>query len=94
MNGESRHKKVNVLIDTCSWLDLLSENINKLLPHFEFWKNNDCINIITHKIILEEWNKHKQRRKKEFADSLNTKYRHTAEIAKKRESSDSSKFRA
>jgi hypothetical protein len=34
-------KKVNIFIDTCSWVDLLSENDNKLLPHLEFWKNKE-----------------------------------------------------
>ena len=83
MNKETLHKKFNILIDTCSWVDLLSEDTNKLLPHIEFWWNNKYINIITHKVILEEWNKHKQKRKKEFTDSLKTKYKHTAEIVQK-----------
>lgn len=73
----------NILIDTCSWIDLLSENSNKLLPHLEFWKNNNCINIITHEIILQEWNEHKVKQKKKFFESINTKYKHAVEIGKK-----------
>jgi len=56
----------NVLIDTCSWIDLLTEDTNNLLPHLEFWINNECINIISHEIIIEEWNKHKIKQKKGF----------------------------
>ncbi len=73
----------NVLIDTCSWIDLLTEDTNNLLPHLEFWINNECINIISHEIIIEEWNKHKIKQKKRFSDSLNTKYKHTVEIGRK-----------
>jgi hypothetical protein len=83
MNNETQHRKVNILIDTCSLVDLLCEDINKLLPHLEFWKNHDCINFITHKVILEEWDKHKQKKKNEFTQSLKTKYKHTAEIVRK-----------
>ncbi|WP_276974969.1 PIN domain-containing protein, partial [Flavobacterium filum] len=73
----------NILIDTCSLIDLLSEDKNKLLPHLEFWKQNNCINFVTHKLIIEEWNKHKEKQKKRFEDSLKTKYKHTVEISKK-----------
>lgn len=73
----------NILIDTCSLIDLLSEDKNKLLPHIEFWKQNNCINLVTHKIIIEEWNKHKDKQKKRFEDSLKTKYKHTVEISRK-----------
>jgi len=73
----------NILIDTCSLIDLLSEDKNKLLPHLEFWKNNNCINFVTHELIIEEWNKHKQKQKNRFEDSLKTKYKHALEIGKK-----------
>lgn len=73
----------NILIDTCSWIDLLTEDTNNLLPHLEFWTSNECINVISHKIIIEEWNKHKVKQKKRFSDSLNTKYKHTLEVVKK-----------
>lgn len=73
----------NIIIDTCSLIDLLSEDKNKLLPHLEFWKNNDCINFITHEIILEEWNKHKLKQKRRFEASLKTKYKHAQEVGKK-----------
>lgn len=73
----------NILIDTCSWIDLLSEDENKLLPHLEFWKNNNCINIITNKIIVDEWNKHKELQKKIFSERAKTKYKHAKEIIKK-----------
>lgn len=73
----------NILIDTCSLIDLLSEDKNKLLPHLEFWKQNNCINFVTHKLIIEEWNTHKEKQKKRFEDSLKTKYRHAVEISKK-----------
>ncbi|WP_438426227.1 hypothetical protein [Aquimarina macrocephali] len=73
----------NILIDTCSLIDLLSEDKNKLLPHLVFWKNNNCLNFVTHQIIIEEWNKHKNKQRKRFEDSLRTKYKHTVEIGKK-----------
>jgi hypothetical protein len=73
----------NILIDTCSLINLLSEDKNKLLPHLEFWKQNNCISIVTHKLIIEEWNKHKEKQKKKFEDSLKTKYKHTQEISQK-----------
>lgn len=73
----------NILIDTCSWIDLLTEDQNKLLPHLEFWTNNNCINIITHEIIIEEWEKHKEKQKKRFTESIKTKIRHTKEISKR-----------
>lgn len=73
----------NILIDTCSLIDLLSEDKNKLLPHLEFWKQNNCINFITHKLIIEEWNKHKDKQRKRFEESLKTKYSHTQEIVKR-----------
>lgn len=73
----------NILIDTCSWINLLSEDSNKLLPHLEFWKNNNCIRIISHEKIIEEWNSHKEEHKKRLSDSLNAKYKHTKAIAKK-----------
>lgn len=73
----------NILIDTCSLIDLLSEDKNKLLPHLEFWNQNNCINFVTHKLIIEEWNKHKEKQKKRFEDSLKTKYKHAVEISKK-----------
>lgn len=73
----------NILIDTCSWINLLSEDSNKLLPHLEFWKNNNCIRIISHEKIIEEWNFHKEEHKKRLSDSLNAKYKHTKAIAKK-----------
>lgn len=46
----------NILIDTCGWLDLLDEHDNKLLPHLEFWKDNNYVNIISNQVIIEEWN--------------------------------------
>jgi hypothetical protein len=73
----------NILIDTCSWINLLSEDSNKLLPHLEFWKNNNCIKIISHEKIIEEWNFHKEEHKKRLSDSLNAKYKHTKAVAKK-----------
>jgi ribosomal protein L14E/L6E/L27E len=73
----------NILIDTCSWINLLSEDSNKLLPHLEFWKNNNCIRIISHEKVIEEWNFHKEEHKKRLSDSLNAKYMHTKAIAKK-----------
>jgi hypothetical protein len=73
----------NILIDTCSWINLLSEDFNKLLPHLEFWKNNNCIRIISHEKIIEEWNFHKEKHKKRLSDSLKTKYNHTRAVAKK-----------
>jgi len=73
----------NILIDTCSLIDLLSEDKNKLLPHLEFWKQNNCINFVTHKLIIEEWNNHKEKQKRRFESSLKTKYKHTVEIGKK-----------
>lgn len=73
----------NIIIDTCSLINLLTEDKNKLLPHLEFWKQNNCINFVTHKLIIEEWNKHKEKQKKRFEDSLKTKYKHTVEISKK-----------
>lgn len=74
---------LNILIDTCSLIDLLTEDNNELLPHLEFWKDNKCINLITHEVILNEWAKHKEKQKKRFEDSLKTKYRHTIEITKR-----------
>ncbi|WP_299442996.1 hypothetical protein [uncultured Aquimarina sp.] len=62
---------------------MLTEDTNNLLPHLEFWESNECINIISHEIIIEEWNKHKVKQKKRFSDSLNTKYKHTLEVVKK-----------
>jgi hypothetical protein len=73
----------NILIDACSWIDLLTEDKNKLLPHLEFWKNNSCINFISHEVVIEEWNKHKEKQKKRFSDSIKTKYKHTKEIGRK-----------
>lgn len=73
----------NIIIDTCSLIDLLTEDKNQLLPHLEFWKKNNCINFVTHKVIIEEWNKHKEKQKKRFEDSLKTKYKHAHEIGKK-----------
>ena len=73
----------NILIDTCSWINLLSEDSNKLLPHLEFWKSNNCIKIISHEKIIEEWNSHKEEHKKRLSDSLNAKYKHTKAVAKK-----------
>lgn len=73
----------NILIDTCSWINLLSEDFNKLLPHLEFWKKNDCIRIISHEKIIEEWNFHKEKHKSRLSDSLNAKYKHTKAVAKK-----------
>jgi hypothetical protein len=63
----------NILIDTCSLIDLLSEDKNKLLPHLEFWKQNNCINFVTHKLIIEEWNKHKEKQKKEVRRFIENK---------------------
>ena len=74
----------NILIDTCSWIDLLTEDTNNLLPHLEFWTSNECINIISHKLIIDEWNKHKIKQKQRFSASLKTKYKHTLEVVKKR----------
>jgi len=73
----------NILIDTCSLIDLLSEDKNKLLPHLEFWKQNNCINFVTHEVIVDEWNKHKEKEKQRFENSLKTKYKHTVEVGKK-----------
>jgi len=73
----------NILIDTCSWIDLLTEDDNKLLPHLEFWHSNKCLKFITHEIIIAEWNKHKELQRNRFRDSLNTKYRHFTEINKR-----------
>mgnify|MGYP006166477039 CR=1 FL=1 len=72
-----------ILIDTCSWVDLLTEDRNKLLPHIEFWVKNECLTIVTHEIIIDEWNIHKEKQKRRFLDSLTTKYRHTKEIVSK-----------
>ncbi|QSW88464.1 hypothetical protein J0383_19730 [Flavobacterium endoglycinae] len=73
----------NILIDTCSWVDLLDEYDNKLLPHLEFWKDNNYINIICNKVIIDEWSKHKELQRKKFSDSAATKYKHVIEVSKK-----------
>lgn len=73
----------NILIDTCSLINLLSEDKNKLLPHLVFWKKNNCLNFVTHQLIIEEWNEHKEKQRKNFQQSLRTKYKHTVEVGKK-----------
>lgn len=74
---------INVLIDTCSWIDLLSEEENDLLKQLEFWKDNNRIQIVTNEIVILEWNKHKENAKGRFYDSLNTKYKHAREVIKR-----------
>lgn len=72
----------NILIDTCSLIDLLTEKENKLLPHLVFWNTNNCLNFVTHSLIIDEWNKHKENQRKRFEDSLKTKYKHASEVGK------------
>ena len=73
----------NVLLDTCSWINLLNEDNNDDLSHLEFWIENKYINLITHEIIIEEWNNHKEKGKNQITQSLKAKYKHANEVIKK-----------
>lgn len=74
---------MNILIDTCSWIDLLTtKSHNKSLEHLEFWVANNHVNIVTHRIIIEEWNKNKIKERNEYFQSLKTKYNHANEVLK------------
>lgn len=72
---------INLLIDTCTWIDLLNvDEKNEYLAHLEFWINNNYLKLITHEIIIKEWNDHKLDEKNKFEQSLNTKYKHAKEV--------------
>jgi hypothetical protein len=75
---------INVLIDTCSWIDMLAaDDKDNYISHIEFWSSNNYIKLFTHEIIIEEWNKHKVEQKDIFEKSINTLYKHAREVIKK-----------
>lgn len=74
---------IKILIDTCSWIDLLSQKTNNLLlDNLNYWVLNQNIEIITHEIVLQEWNKHKFKQADRFKTSLATKYKHAQEVVR------------
>lgn len=65
---------LNVLIDTCSWSKLITEGDNRLLNQLENMIKNNHINLITHKLINDEWNKAKDFKIRDFKASLKDSY--------------------
>lgn len=62
---------VYLLIDTCSLLQLVDKNgYNTYISELQNHINNDRIRLITHKIVLEEWNKHKIKQQHDKERSL------------------------
>lgn len=75
---------VNVYIDTCSLINLLTEDKGNILTdNLEFWIDNGCIKLFTHETIILEWNKHKENKRASFKASEAAKYKHTLEVSQK-----------
>ncbi len=74
----------NILIDTCSWQDLLSNEESKLLPYLQHWAENDIIRIFTHEEVLTEWNNNKEKDRERYKGLINTEYNHTQKFFRRK----------
>lgn len=75
---------MNLYIDTCSLINLLSEDKSEyLISNLEFWVNNNYIKLFTHEVILTEWNEHKEKKRNSYRKSLEAKYNNAKEIIQK-----------
>ncbi len=72
----------NILIDTCSWIDILTEEENELLSCLDYWNKSKKIKLITHEEVIKEWNTHKNKHRNRFSNSLQTKYKHAKKVLK------------
>jgi hypothetical protein len=74
---------VNVLIDTCSLILLLSASKSEyLIDNLEFWINNKRIRLFTNEVVVREWNEKKEQQREQFHHNQRTKYNHTREVLK------------
>lgn len=81
-SSQSELNPVNVYIDTCSLIQLLDERKGDFfVDNLVFWTSNGRINLFTHEIIIGEWNKHKERKRKDFETSLRAKYKNAREVS-------------
>ena len=70
-----------VLIDTCSWQNLLTDKIeNQLLKDLERLISNGHISMVTHELIVQEWDNNKRIEEKKLSQSVSTKYRHARQL--------------
>lgn len=75
---------MNIIIDTCSWINLANESFEKnYLTLLEALIDKGQINLIVPEIVIDEWNKHKvDRVLNSRLASLNTKIKHARSISK------------
>ena len=72
---------INILIDTCSWQNLLTDKTeNRLLYDLQKLCNNNHVKIITHEIIIKEWNRNKIIEKENLSKSIRAKFRNAKEV--------------
>ncbi|HEX5154775.1 MAG TPA: PIN domain-containing protein [Parafilimonas sp.] len=73
-----------VVIDTCSWINLISENeFNPHITLLVFWIEQNNLQLLMPESIIHEWNEGKDTKKNSIMDSWNAKKRHSQQVAKK-----------
>jgi len=74
---------IYLAIDTCSWKNLVFTNeINAQLELLNYWYENNHIQFIVPKILIQEWTKHREEEDKKIESSLNTIKKHASQYAK------------
>jgi hypothetical protein len=74
---------INILIDTCSWINLVNQEDATSLNNLKFWIQNESVAIFTHDRVLVEWARHRERQRLHFQQNMRTKYTHTREVIKR-----------
>jgi predicted nucleic acid-binding protein len=75
---------VYITIDTCSWLNLISEEeFNPQIELLNIWVEQNEVQILIPEKIILEWDEHKEKKRKSFVDSWNTKKKHAEQVLKK-----------
>jgi hypothetical protein len=70
-----------ISIDTCSWLELISENeINPQIGTLKYWIDSESIQVLVPEKVKEEWYEKKNKVKKNLQDSLRQKYKSSQEL--------------
>ncbi|SKC47475.1 PIN domain-containing protein [Ohtaekwangia koreensis] len=72
---------INLYIDTCCFVDLLTEKrAVRLIDNLQFWVSNERIKLFTHEVILKEWEVHKEKQRQNFKISQHTRYKQAREV--------------
>lgn len=64
---------VHILIDTCSWIQLVSKSeISKELKQIKLWVDSGEISVFYPETLKDEWEKHREEEIKKISNSVRT----------------------